>query len=204
MTGTATLKAELRARLLEARRALTAGERQAADAALVQRVRDWAPLATAGTIAAYASMGTEPGTHDLIDALHASGAQVLLPVLQPDNDLDWARYGGPGTLVRASRGLLEPSGDRLGLQAVTAANAVLLPGLAVDRQGVRLGRGGGSYDRVLERLASAGARPVLAVLLYAHEVVDTVPREPHDHLVDAAVTPDGVLQFRRPGGAATG
>jgi 5-formyltetrahydrofolate cyclo-ligase len=203
MSEIRTRKAELRVRHLEARRALTADERQAAGAALVQRVRDWAPAASAGTVAAYASMGTEPGTHSLIDALHADGTRVLLPVLQADNDLDWASYGGPGTLERTPRGLLEPTGERLGPQAVTTAGAVLLPGLAVDRHGVRLGRGGGSYDRVLERLSAAGAHPALAVLLYAHEVVDAIPREPHDHLVDAAVTPEGAYRFRDPGGTAT-
>lgn len=203
MSEIRTRKAELRARLLEARRALTTGERQAAGAALVQRVRDWEPLASAGTVAAYASMGTEPGTHDLLDALHTEGTRVLLPVLQDDNDLDWADYAGPGTLECTPRGLLEPTGRRLGPQAVTQARVVLLPGLAVDGQGTRLGRGGGSYDRVLERLAAAEAHPVLAVLLYAHEVVDTVPREPHDHLVDAAVTPEGARHFTHPWGDAT-
>jgi 5-formyltetrahydrofolate cyclo-ligase len=202
MSETRTRKAELRTRLLEARRALTAGERQEAGTALVQRVRDWALLASAGTVAAYASMGTEPGTHELINALRADGTRVLLPVLQADNDLDWADYAGPGTLERTSRGLLEPAGKRLGPLAVTQAHAVLLPGLAVDARGVRLGRGGGSYDRVLERLAAARTHPALVVLLYTHEVVDTVPREPHDHLVDAAVTPDGVHRFRHLGAAA--
>jgi 5-formyltetrahydrofolate cyclo-ligase len=146
-------------------------------------------------------MGTEPGTHELISSLHAEGMRVLLPVLLADNDLDWAGYGGPDSLERTSRGLLEPVGERLGPRAVTQAHAVLLPGLAVDGRGVRLGRGGGSYDRALGRLAACGAHPALAVLLYAHEVVDAVPRESHDHLVDAALTPEGVHRFRHPEGA---
>jgi 5-formyltetrahydrofolate cyclo-ligase len=168
-----------------------------AAAALESRVRDLPQLARAGTVAAYVSMGSEPGTHELIETLRIAGTRVLLPVLQPDNDLDWAEYLGPDTLRRTARGLLEPTGARLGPQAVTEAEAVLLPGLAVDRTGVRLGRGGGSYDRVLARLEAAGRRPALVVLLYASEVVDTVPREPHDHLVDAAVTPEGVHHFNR-------
>jgi 5-formyltetrahydrofolate cyclo-ligase len=203
MNDIRTLKAQLRARLLEARRALTADERQEAGAALVQRVRDLSRLARAGTVAAYVSMGTEPATHGLIDTLREGGTRVLLPVLQADNDLDWAEYDGPGSLQRTPRGLLEPEGARLGPQAVTGAQAVLLPGLAADARGVRLGRGGGSYDRVLDRLAAAGAHPALVVLLYAHEVVDTVPREPHDHLVDAAVTPAGVHRFTHPDAGAT-
>jgi len=190
-------KAELRARLLRARRDLTADERLAASAALVTTVRALPPLTAAGVVAAYVSMGTEPGTRELIDALRDSGTRVLLPVLLPDNDLDWAEYQGPQALERTPRGLLEPTGPRLGPQAVTQAQAVLLPGLAVDVHGVRLGRGGGSYDRVLARLKEAGTRPVLVVVLYAHEVVDTVPREPHDHLVDAAVTTNGVQRFLR-------
>jgi 5-formyltetrahydrofolate cyclo-ligase len=190
-------KAELRARLLRARRDLTADERLAASAALVTTVRALPPLAAAGVVAAYVSMGTEPGTRELIDALRDSGTRVLLPVLLPDNDLDWAEYQGPQALERTLRGLLEPTGPRLGPQAVTQAQALLLPGLAVDAHGVRLGRGGGSYDRVLARLKEAGTRPALVVVLYAHEVVDTVPREPHDHLVDAAVTPNGVQRFLR-------
>jgi 5-formyltetrahydrofolate cyclo-ligase len=177
---------------------LTANERQAASRALVERVRDLSQLASAETVAAYVSMGTEPGTHDLINAMRNAGIRVLLPVLLPDNDLDWAAYDGAAALERTPRGLLEPNGKRLGPEAVTEAHAVLLPGLAVDGLGVRLGRGGGSYDRVLERLAAAETYPALVVLLYAHEVVATVPREPHDHLVDAVVTPEGVRRFPRP------
>jgi 5-formyltetrahydrofolate cyclo-ligase len=195
MSGSRDLKTSLRAQLLQARRGLSAGERQAAAAALASRVRDLPQVANASTVAAYVSTGSEPGTLDLIDALREGGVRVLLPVLLADNDLDWAEYRGRTALEPARRGLLEPTGRRLGPQAVTEAQAVLLPGLAVDAAGVRLGRGGGSYDRVLARLREAGAHPALVVLLYAQEVIDTVPRDPHDHLVDAVVTPEGVRRF---------
>ena len=197
MSDTPGRKAALRADLLRARRGLTADERQAAGAALETRLRDLPQLAGAGTVAAYVSMGSEPRTHELIESLRSTGTRVLLPVLLPDNDLDWAEYRGPDALERTGRGLLEPTGERLGPQAVTEAQAVLLPGLAVDRDGVRLGRGGGSYDRVLARLEAAGTRPALVVLLYTNEIIDSVPREAHDHLVDAAITPEGVSRFDR-------
>ena len=190
-------KAALRADLLRARRGLTADERRVAAAAVETRVRDLPQLATAGTVAAYVSMGSEPRTQELIESLRSAGTRVLLPVLLPDNDLDWAEYLGRAALERTGRGLMEPTGERLGPHAVTEAEAVLLPGLAVDRSGVRLGRGGGSYDRVLARLEAAGTRPALVVLLYANEVVESVPREAHDHLVDAAITPEGVYHFNR-------
>ncbi|MFB7599105.1 5-formyltetrahydrofolate cyclo-ligase, partial [Streptomyces sp. NPDC056160] len=86
-------------------------------------------------------------------------------------------------------------GRRLGPDAVTAADVVLLPGLAADSRGMRLGRGGGSYDRVLARLERADAHPALVVLLYDREVVEHVPAEPHDRPVQAVVTPSGVRRF---------
>ncbi|MGW3076847.1 MULTISPECIES: 5-formyltetrahydrofolate cyclo-ligase [unclassified Kitasatospora] len=183
-------KSGLRTRLLARRRELAARERSAAADALARHAGE---LAAAGdTVAAYVSVGSEPGTGPLLDALRARGVRVLLPVLLADNDLDWAEYAGPDALAPAGRGLLEPVGPRLGPQAVTEAAVVLLPGLAVDRSGLRLGRGGGSYDRVLARLERAGARPVLAVLLYEHELLERVPAEPHDRPVDLAVLPSGV------------
>ncbi|MFF3005152.1 5-formyltetrahydrofolate cyclo-ligase [Kitasatospora sp. NPDC057940] len=186
-------KSDLRTRLLTRRRALSAEGRAEAAHALAGHAGELA--APGATVAAYVSVGAEPGTRPLLDALRARGVRVLLPVLLPDNDLDWAAYQGPQELAPAGRGLLEPVGPRLGPEAVAEASVVLLPGLAVDRRGLRLGRGGGSYDRVLARLGRAGARPVLAVLLYEHELLDEVPAEPHDRPVDLAVTPAGLRRL---------
>ncbi|GHG81532.1 5-formyltetrahydrofolate cyclo-ligase [Streptomyces griseocarneus] len=174
---------------------MTSDDIAAAEAALGRRALELPELAGARTVAAYVSVGSEPGTRALLDALRARGVRVLLPVLLPDNDLDWALYRGADHLVRASKGLLEPDGERLGPDAVTGADAVLLPGLAVDGRGLRLGRGGGSYDRVLARLERTGADPARVVLLYDDEVVARVPEEPHDHPVHAVVTPGGVRRF---------
>ncbi|MFE6128375.1 5-formyltetrahydrofolate cyclo-ligase [Streptomyces sp. NPDC056437] len=188
-------KSAVRRELLDARGLLSPEDVRAAAAVLARQALALPELAEAATVAAYVSVGREPGTRALLDALRARGVRVLLPVLLPDNDLDWAVYEGVEQLVRAGRGLLEPDGARLGPDAVLEADAVLLPGLAVDAQGMRLGRGGGSYDRVLARLAAAGADPALVVLLYADEVVAHVPAEPHDHPVHAVVTPDAVRRF---------
>ncbi|MBB4894702.1 5-formyltetrahydrofolate cyclo-ligase [Streptomyces olivoverticillatus] len=174
---------------------MTADDVEAAESALGRRALELPELAEAETVAAYVSVGREPGTRALLDALRARGVRVLLPVLLPDNDLDWGLYRGAGHLVRAAKGLLEPDGERLGPDAVTAADAVLLPGLAVDGRGLRLGRGGGSYDRVLARLERAGTGPSLVALLYDDEVVARVPEEPHDHPVHAVITPGGVHRF---------
>ncbi|MDX6760981.1 5-formyltetrahydrofolate cyclo-ligase [Streptomyces sp. F8] len=196
---TASAKSELRRQLLGARRALSPDIRHAAAKALAVTALELPELAGARTVAAYVSVGGEPGTRELLDALRTAGKRVLLPLLLPDNDLDWAVYEGPGSLAEAAHPgkmrLLEPSGPALGPDAVTQADAVLLPGLAVDGRGMRLGRGGGSYDRVLQRLERAGAHPALVVLLYDDEVVTRVPEEPHDHPVQAVATPSGVRRF---------
>jgi 5-formyltetrahydrofolate cyclo-ligase len=190
----------LRREILAARNRLTADDLRETSAALAGRALELPELARAGTVAAYVSVGSEPGTLALLDALRARGVRVLLPALLPDNDLDWGAYEGERSLARVQHGgrmaLFEPAGERLGPGAVTTADAVLLPGLAVDARGMRLGRGGGSYDRVLARLERAGAHPALVVLLYDSEVVGRVPAEPHDRPVDAVVTPAGVRRFR--------
>jgi 5-formyltetrahydrofolate cyclo-ligase len=195
--GVERTKPQLRRSVLEARAGLTADDVRVTPDALARRALELPELADARTVAAYVSVGREPGTRPLLDALRVRGVRVLLPVLLPDDDLDWAVYEGADGLARARRGLLEPSGPRLGRAAVTEADAVLLPGLAVDGLGMRLGRGGGSYDRVLARLEAAGAHPALVVLLYDGEVLERVPAEPHDRPVLAAVTPSAVHRFGR-------
>ncbi|MFF1448695.1 5-formyltetrahydrofolate cyclo-ligase [Streptomyces sp. NPDC058274] len=190
----------LRREILSVRSRLTADDVRETAGALADRALELPELAHARTVAAYVSVGSEPGTLALLDALHARGVRVLLPALMADNDLDWGAYAGQDALVRVQHGgkmaLLEPTGERLGPAAVQEADAVLLPGLAVDARGMRLGRGGGSYDRVLARLERAGAGPALVVLLYDTEVVERVPAEAHDRPVHAAVTPAGVRRFR--------
>lgn len=151
-------------------------------------------LRRAATVAAYVSIGTEPGTGPLLDALGALGRRVILPVVLPDLDLDWAVYDGPASLARARRGLLEPVGERLGLAAVATADVVLTPGLAVDRTGMRLGQGGGCYDRTLGRVPVG---TFTCTLLYADELLAAVPADTHDRPVTAVATPAGVIRLSR-------
>jgi 5-formyltetrahydrofolate cyclo-ligase len=192
-------KRALRRDFLAVRNRLTPDDLREAAGALARCALELPELAHARTVAAYVSVGSEPGTLALLDALRARGVRVLLPALMRDNDLDWGEYTGEGSLTRVEHGgrtaLLEPAGARLGPDAVTAADAVLLPGVAVDARGMRLGRGGGSYDRVLARLERAGAHPALVVLLYDTEVVASLPVEAHDRPVHAVVTPSGVRRF---------
>ena len=185
-------KVALRDRLLTARNRMPLAALRDAAAAVAEHLLAAPEVRRAATVAAYVSVGTEPGTGLLLDSLHDTGRRVLLPVLLPDGDLDWAAYDGPGSLVRASRGLLEPDGPRLGVAAVAGADAVLVPGLAVSPSGMRLGRGGGSYDRALARVPVG---TFTCVVLHDGETDLDVPVEPHDRAVSAAVTPSRLRRF---------
>lgn len=185
-------KRALRTQVLAARRRLTAEELDATATALAQHVLAMPQAAAGGCVAAYASTGTEPGTAPLLDALHERGVRVLLPVLLADDDLDWAPYV-PGRWRTGRRGLREPDTAALGVDAVAAADLVLVPGLAVSPDGHRMGRGGGSYDRALARVPATAET---AVLLHGGEVGLPVPVEPHDRPVDVAVTADGLTRLR--------
>jgi 5-formyltetrahydrofolate cyclo-ligase len=185
-------KVAVRDQLLTDRRRRPLAEVVVAARAIAEHLLATTDVRRAATVAAYVSLDGEPGTGPLLDALRAAGKRVILPVLLPDGDLDWAAYEGPDGLVSASRGLLEPAGRRLGPDAVATADAVLVPGLAVDSAGVRLGRGGGSYDRALSRVPVG---TFTCVLLYDAEVGVPVPVEPHDRPVGWAATPGGVVRL---------
>jgi 5-formyltetrahydrofolate cyclo-ligase len=168
-------KAALRASALSRRTALSATERAAAGDAIAIALSD--VLTAALRVAAYASVGSEPPTGAAI----ANCRDVLLPVLLPDGDLDWA-HGPDG--APTGRGLIEPGGPRLGVEAIEECDVVLVPALAVDVHGNRLGRGGGSYDRALRR-----ATGLTVAVLYDGEYVEALPADPHDVPVRAVVTP---------------
>jgi 5-formyltetrahydrofolate cyclo-ligase len=184
--GVAADKAALRRRLLAARARLGPDQRAAAARALRDAVLELPQAQMAGTIAAYYSLASEPDTHGLIYALWKRGSYVLLPLLRPDADLDWASYEGPDSLRPGPRGLAEPAEPPRGMDAVARADLVLVPALAVDRGGVRLGRGGGSYDRALARVGPG--IPTIA-LLYDGELLDKVPADDHDQRVRLVARP---------------
>jgi 5-formyltetrahydrofolate cyclo-ligase len=178
-------KPEIRSAVLSARRSLSSPVRAEADAAIRAALAALVAAVGPGTVCAYLPMTGEPGGAQLPD-LPGVG-RVLLPVLRPDLDIDWAPY--PAPLVPGRYGLSEPESPRLGVDAITGADLVVAPGLAVSADGVRLGRGGGSYDRALARVAPSA---LVVVPLYDGELVDRLPAEPHDRPVDGVVTPSGV------------
>jgi 5-formyltetrahydrofolate cyclo-ligase len=181
-------KAALRTQILERRRARPVPERERAAAGLTRALLRG--LAGIRTFAAYVPEDDEPGHGRIPAAFTQLGARVLLPVV-PTNGRELAWAVDTGRLAPGRLGVLEPVGPRLGATAVGTADVVVVPALAVARNGIRLGRGGGYYDRALRH-----ARPdaVLVALLFDDEFVDELPTEPHDRPVTAVVTPSGGWQ----------
>ena len=184
-------KAELRRELRERR-----ARRGQADLDVVAyALAEHAASLPGGCVAGFIGVRAEPPTLVLLDALASRGVRVLLPRLRDDMDLDWAVYEGADALRTARLGLMEPAGPGLDREAVAEAELVLAPALAVDRGGRRIGQGGGSYDRALPRAEA----PVIAIV-FDDEVLDAVPAEPHDRLVDGVLTPGGgLVRFTTPG-----
>lgn len=180
----ARAKQQLRVRLLAARSA--AGDDPVGDLARARHLLD--AVGRPSPVAVYRSLTGEPGTSALLTAW--AGPGLLAPVLRADLDLDWAAVADrwrPGL-----RGTWEPDSAPLGREAVAGCRLVVVPALAVDRRGRRLGRGGGSYDRALARL---GPSTTVVALLRADELLDDLPAEPHDRRVHLVATEQGVVHL---------
>ncbi|MFN8167603.1 MAG: 5-formyltetrahydrofolate cyclo-ligase [Candidatus Nanopelagicales bacterium] len=203
-------KAALRGLVRGRRRARPDDERLAAARGLAVRVGavpEVAALAadpSSGVVAAYASFGTEPGTDELRALLAVSGVRVLLPVIAEDGGLDWGWDHGELATTGVSLGIPEPQGDVVGHGAdglhQLGCRVVLVPALAVDLAGRRIGKGGGYYDRLIAALdAHPGTAPLLCAVVHDDEVLDAdpgIPADPWDRPVDAVLTPERFLRLR--------
>jgi 5-formyltetrahydrofolate cyclo-ligase len=195
-TGIATAKSILRKAIVFRRDARPPSQRHADDAARQLVIEDALSSRLPDTVAAYLSTGSEPGTLQLIAWLAAHRIRALLPVLSslPDGSRRtspaWAPYEGPDALRIGPYSILEPTSEPVPSEQLPEAEIIICPGLAANRKGDRLGRGGGWYDRALRHASSSA--PVW-VLLNADEVLETIPTQPWDRRVDAIITPDGMI-----------
>lgn len=186
MANPAPDKATARAVLLRAR-----AERMPEPDEDARRTAALLALAEPGTtVAAYVSFGTEPSTLGALDGWRRSGVRVLLPVVLPDRDLEFRVYDGalvPGRLGASTPPPDAPVAD-LGEAAV-----VVVPALAADRTGGRLGRGAGSYDRALARLSDD---TLTVAVVHPEELWPVVPTEDHDRRVRAVLAGHELVRCR--------
>ncbi|MCL3861255.1 5-formyltetrahydrofolate cyclo-ligase [Actinotalea sp. K2] len=193
-------KDELRRAIRAEREKRSPRVRSTAAEVLARVVGDLPQVRDAQVVAAYVSRPTEPGTVPLLERLAARGTRVLLPVLGTGLAREWAWYTTSQDLqVRAPGRPPEPPGPTLGPDALSQAEAIIAPALAVDTAGGRLGQGGGWYDRVL---AHAREGTCVIATVYDEEIYDAasrpLPREEHDRTVDIVATPGGWQWVRTP------
>ena len=190
MPNTRPHKPELRERALTSRAALPAPTRAAAAAEIRRRLADLPELRAASCVLAYAAFGDEVDLDALLERLLESGATVLLPYVEGDA-LHCAPVGSLPDLAPGFRGVREPAAPARQATDPRLIDVALVPGVAFDRKGGRLGYGGGHFDRLLAQL-----RPDANVvgIAYHAQLFDAVPIEPHDRRVDIVVTEEGNLR----------
>lgn len=185
-------KQELRAALREEREALAPGEAARLSAAVTARVLAWSRFRRAETVMLYADFRNEVRTGEIIEAALAAGKRVGLPRTHAaDKTMTVVRVTGyPGDLERGTYGIPEPR-PGLPVIGVREIDLVLAPGVGFDRDGYRLGFGGGYYDRFFQTLRR---RTVKAGLAYDFQVRDTVYPDSHDRGVHYIVTPSDIMR----------
>ena len=190
MPDTPSRKQELRERAMASRAALGNPARAAASAAIRRRLRELPAVAAASTVLGYAAFGDEVDIDPLLDDLLRAGAKVCMPYVE-GKDLECAAVDRIDDLAPGFRGVREPPAAIRRPADPSRVDVALVPGVAFDRRGGRLGYGGGHFDRLLGRL---GPGATVVGVAYVAQVLDAVPVEPHDRRVDLVMTEEGNLR----------
>lgn len=192
-------KDALRKQFFAQRKELGDQERQRQSAVLNDHLLNWyrglePSQRPAGKVTMTIKFGTEPDTDPVMDALHAEGVEVWVPISHGDRSMSWVRWTPDVEMEQSGYGpIKEPVGERFGPEKVADADVVFVPALVADTAGYRLGKGGGYYDRFLEKLPQLTDRmPWLITPLFDHELfaaaAQAFPVEEHDLPVQAVVT----------------
>lgn len=187
-------KAELRARMRQLRRSLTPEFRTSASGEIVQRLRRADLYQSAHTIHTYVAWQEEVENHELLRAMLREGKSIVTPKVNSENGgLENHLIPYFEALVPGAFGILEPSSTHGAhhFSELEQIDLIIVPGLAFDRQGNRLGYGGGYYDRLL-----AGIVAPKVAFAFDVQIVDDVPIETHDCVVDYIITEREVIFCR--------
>ncbi|WP_075182264.1 5-formyltetrahydrofolate cyclo-ligase [Pantoea sp. 1.19] len=192
MPTLSSTRQQLRHRIRQLRRALSPAQQQQAAEAVCQRALTYPPLQAARTVALFLSIDGELDTQPLITALWRQGKTVCLPVLHPfcPGQLLFLRYDAHTPLRRNRLGIAEPPLDIRLLVPLAQLDLLLMPLVAFDRHGQRLGMGGGFYDRTLQQHQRYGFHR--AGLAHDIQRVENLPAEAWDVPLPAVITPGGI------------
>lgn len=179
-------KRALRAELRERRQLLSEAQRAEAAIGIAAQLDALVDAHSAVSASCFLSTTTEPETRTFIRGAVSRGIRILLPVTRADGLLDWAVADDLETVGEGLYGLPEPTGAVLGPMALDDVDLLIIPAAAIDLSGTRLGWGRGYFDKALDAIEKCP--PVYAVI-YDSEVLDSLPREPHDQPVNGIITP---------------
>ncbi|MDE3000562.1 MAG: 5-formyltetrahydrofolate cyclo-ligase [Gemmatimonadota bacterium] len=185
-------KKQIRNAVGKRRSELSLGEVRARSRRIIARLTGQEVYRRAGCVASYVSISNEVDTHTLIDLALNSGKRVAAPVLVPNRTLIHREIRGLAELKPSRFGLLEPSDEDGAVVPPDAFDIVLVPGLAFDCSGNRVGFGAGYYDRFLSM-----ALAIKIGLAYDFQLFDRLPTGPRDIPMDLVVTESGVHDTRR-------
>ena len=181
------IKDELRAKMRETRRSLTADEVTEKSAAIARSLLDIAAVKDAKTVCVYISAFKEPDTRGIINALLAAGKRVAVPVTDEENvTLSLSYIDSTSALAHGAYGIYEPTVIKRADE--NDMDVIITPGLAFDKRGGRMGFGKGYYDRLFEK-----TNALRIALCYDFQLLDEIPTEPHDAPMDIIVTEKRVL-----------
>lgn len=168
-------KDSLRQAIKKARQEMTTAHRASKNAALLANIKRFLSNYPAPRVAAYSPLPSEPGGVHLLETLHPITEKLYIPRTNDDGSLSWGCYTGESSLERGMFNIPEPVSAPFDSNILNTLDLVLVPALAVDKEGYRLGKGAGFYDRALNNCTTT-----TATLVFREEILDFVPRERHD------------------------
>ncbi len=176
-------KAALRETIIGLRDALDGETRARASASIVTRLFESERYASATSVASFVSFSSEVDLEAFNEAVIASERRLLLPRMEGPRRLGFHRVSDLADLVAGRWGIRQPDPERCPLLDIGSADLVVVPGVAFSHDGWRLGYGGGFYDAVI---TSVDRQRTIGVC-FTVQIVDEVPREPHDRAVGVVI-----------------
>lgn len=177
--------------MLERRRGLSSEARRAAASAVCDRLESWGPVHAATAVAGYLAFDNEVDVSAFLERRLEAGSIVALPRVEDGESMEYVDVDDLEDVQEGSFGIMEPTGGACELGEL---EIFLVPGVAFDRSGGRIGMGWGYYDRALaDRRSREGRDPIFVGICYDWQLVDSLPTEPHDVDMDAVVAGEDFL-----------